>query len=95
MKLSLGLPHKSPCRAVKNRATMSSIAFLIAQFVLLREQILSIVGALSRGQHMIELWNKWYGTLASVEALAAVIVIAVVTAGILTLIESQRHRTKH
>lgn len=44
---------------------------------------------------MIELWNKWYGTFASVEALAAVVVIAVVTAGILTLIESQRHRTKH
>jgi hypothetical protein len=48
MKVSLDLPHKSPCRAVKNRATMSSIAFLIAQFVLLGEQILSIVGALSR-----------------------------------------------
>lgn len=78
---------------------MSSIAFLIAQFVLLGEQIFSIVGALwcalVRSQHMIELWNKWYGTLASVEALAAVVVIAVVTAGILTLIESQRHRTKH
>ena len=44
---------------------------------------------------MIELWNNWYGTLAAVEALAAVVVIAVVTAGILTLVESQRHRTKH
>jgi len=47
MKVSLDLPHKSPCRAVKNRATMSSIAFLIARFVLLGEQILSIVDALS------------------------------------------------
>ena len=44
---------------------------------------------------MIELWNKWSGTLAFVEALAAVVVIAVVTAGILMLIENQRHRTKN
>jgi hypothetical protein len=44
---------------------------------------------------MIELWDKWYGTLASIEALAAVVVIAVVTAGVITLIESRRHRTKH
>lgn len=68
---------------------------LLVEFVLLGEQILWIAGALARGRHMIELWHKWYGTLASVEALAAVVVIAVVSAGILTLIESQRHRTKH
>lgn len=89
------------CRAVFDRAAMGSIAFFhrrvrsFAEFVLLGEQILWIVGALARGLHMIELWHKWYGTLASVEALAAVVVIAVVSAGILTLVESQRHRTKH
>lgn len=44
---------------------------------------------------MIELWDRWSGTLASVEALAAVVVIAVVTAGLITLIESRRHRTRH
>lgn len=44
---------------------------------------------------MIELWNKWSGTLASVEALAAVVVIAVVTAGVITLIDGRRHRPKH
>ncbi|WP_256476663.1 hypothetical protein [Bradyrhizobium sp. 186] len=44
---------------------------------------------------MIELWDKWSGTLASVEALAAVVVIAVVAAGAITLIETRRHRTKH
>ncbi|MDA9488677.1 hypothetical protein XI08_05480 [Bradyrhizobium sp. CCBAU 11361] len=74
---------------------MSSIAFFIAQFVPWKADLVDRGCALARGQHMIELWNKWSGTLASVEALAAVVVIAVVTAGILTLIESQRHRTKH
>jgi hypothetical protein len=39
---------------------------------------------------MFELWNNWYETLASVEALAIVIVIAVVAAGVITLAESRR-----
>jgi hypothetical protein len=36
---------------------------------------------------MLELWNNWYETLASVEALATVIVIAVLVAGVITLVE--------
>jgi hypothetical protein len=43
---------------------------------------------------MLELWNKWYETVASVEALATVVVIAVVAAGVITLAESRRP-TKH
>jgi hypothetical protein len=47
-------------------------------------------GALSRGQRMRELWNNWYEILASAEALATVIVIAVVGAGIVTLWQGRR-----
>jgi hypothetical protein len=36
------------------------------------------------------LWNYWYDTLASVEALATVIVIVLVAAGAITLAESRR-----
>jgi hypothetical protein len=32
--------------------------------------------AFDRRQRMLELWNNWYETLTSVEALATVIVIA-------------------
>jgi hypothetical protein len=38
----------------------------------------------------LELWNNWYETLASMEALATVIVIVVVAAGVITLAESRR-----
>jgi hypothetical protein len=48
------------------------------------------VGALDGGQRMLELWNDWYDTLASVEALATVIVIVLVAAGAITLAESRR-----
>jgi hypothetical protein len=39
---------------------------------------------------MLELWNNLYETLASVEALATVIVIVLVAAGVITLTESRR-----
>jgi hypothetical protein len=39
---------------------------------------------------MLELWNNWYETLASMEAVAIVIVIIVVAAGVITLAESRR-----
>jgi hypothetical protein len=39
---------------------------------------------------MLELWNNWYGTLASAEALATVIVIVVVAAGVIALVEGRR-----
>ena len=39
---------------------------------------------------MLELRNNWYDTLASVEALATVIVIVLVAAGAITLAESRR-----
>jgi hypothetical protein len=49
--------------------------------------IFSVLGALSRGQRMLELWNNWYETLVSVEALATVVVAA---AGVITLAETRR-----
>ena len=36
---------------------------------------------------MLELWNNWYETLGSVEALATVIVIVVVASGVIALAE--------
>ena len=36
---------------------------------------------------MLELWNNWYETLASVEALATVIVFVVVCTGVIMLVE--------
>jgi hypothetical protein len=39
---------------------------------------------------MRELWNNWYETLTSVEALAAVIVVIVVGAGVITLVQGWR-----
>ncbi|WP_314963661.1 hypothetical protein [Bradyrhizobium cosmicum] len=44
---------------------------------------------------MLELWSKWYDTLVSVEALAIVVVIAVVAAGVIALVEDRRRPTKH
>jgi hypothetical protein len=46
--------------------------------------------AFHRSQRMLELWNNWYEILASAEALAAVIVIAVLGAGIITLVQGRR-----
>jgi hypothetical protein len=39
---------------------------------------------------MLEVWNNWYETLTSVEALATVIVFVVVGAGVITLVENRR-----
>jgi hypothetical protein len=39
---------------------------------------------------MVELWNNWYGTLASVEALATVIIFVVVGAGVIMLVQDRR-----
>jgi hypothetical protein len=39
---------------------------------------------------MLELWNKSYETLASVEGLATAIVIVVLGAGLITLAQSRR-----
>jgi hypothetical protein len=39
---------------------------------------------------MLELWNNWYETLTSVEALATIIAIAVLGAGVIALMESRR-----
>jgi hypothetical protein len=46
--------------------------------------------AFHRSQHMLELWNNWYEILASAEALAVVIVIVVLGAGVITLVQSRR-----
>jgi hypothetical protein len=39
---------------------------------------------------MLELWNDWYETLVSVEALATVIVVVVVGAGVIALVQGRR-----
>jgi heme/copper-type cytochrome/quinol oxidase subunit 2 len=43
---------------------------------------------------MLELWNYWYDILASVEALATVIVIVVLGAGVITLWQGRRRQTR-
>jgi amino acid transporter len=43
---------------------------------------------------MLELWNSWYDTLASVEALATVIVIVLVATGAITLAENRRQKPR-
>ena len=92
----VSVPHKSSCRAVKTRATIGSIVFLVAKArPSLRVDLIDRGCALDRGQRMLELWNKWYETLASVEALATVVVIVVVAAGVITLVEGRRRPTKH
>jgi amino acid transporter len=39
---------------------------------------------------MLELWNSWYGTLVSVEALATVVVFFLVAAGVIVLAGGRR-----
>jgi formate hydrogenlyase subunit 3/multisubunit Na+/H+ antiporter MnhD subunit len=39
---------------------------------------------------MLEFWSKWYGILASAEALAVVIVIVLIAAGVITFVEARR-----
>jgi hypothetical protein len=39
---------------------------------------------------MLALWNNWYQTLASPEALATVIVFVVVGADVITLVQGRR-----
>jgi hypothetical protein len=39
---------------------------------------------------MSELWNNWYETLASVEALAAVIAFVLVSTGVIMLVQGRR-----
>ena len=88
---SIPVRHKSCCRAIKTRATIRSIVFLIAKARPFdRVDFIRGGRALDKGQRMLELWNNWYETLASAEALATVIVIAVVAAGVITLVEGRR-----
>src|SRR5258705_3403807 len=80
--------------AARSKRTRRNVALhsCARRHVLSTECILSLVGApsIDRGQRMLELWNNWYNTLASVEALATVIVIVLVAAGAITLAESRR-----
>jgi hypothetical protein len=87
---STPVPHKSCCRAIKTRATKRSIAFLVAEARPFDSGIFSVLGAFDRDQSMLELWNNWYETLVSVEVLATVIVIAVLAAGVITLVQARR-----
>jgi hypothetical protein len=77
-------------RAIKTRATKRSIAFLVAKAPPFDRVDFYRWRAFDRSWRMLELWNNWYGTLTSVEALAAVIVIAVLGAGVITLVEIWR-----
>ena len=43
---------------------------------------------------MLEPWNYWYDILASAEALAAVIVIVVLGAGVITLWQGRRRQAR-
>jgi hypothetical protein len=84
--------HKSCCRAIKRRATKRSIAFLLAAagpFDTLGFSQCS-ARAFDRGQRMLELWNNWYETLASVEALATVVVFVVVGTAAIMLVQGRR-----
>jgi len=78
--------HKSCYRAIKTRATKRSIAFGWQR----HWDFLSAGRAFDRGQRMLELWNNWYETLASAEALATVIVFVVVGAGVITRVQGRR-----
>jgi hypothetical protein len=71
-----------PCRCIFGRKGTS--------FPFDRVDFIGAGRALDRGQRMLELWNNWYDTLASVEALATVIVIVLVAAGAIALAENQR-----
>jgi hypothetical protein len=84
--------HKSCCRAIKTRATKRSIAFLLAEAGPLDTLGFSQcwARAFDGGQRMVELWNNWYQTLASAEALATVIVFVVVGAGVIMLAQGRR-----
>ena len=75
----------------KTRATIRSIAFLVAKARPFDGvDFISGGGALDRGQRMLELWNYWYDMLASAEALATVIVIVVLGSGVITLWQGRR-----
>jgi hypothetical protein len=79
------------CRAIKTRATIRSIAFWLAKARPFdRVDLIGGGRPFDRRQRMLELWNNWYETLTSVEALATLIVIAVLGAGVITLVESRR-----
>jgi len=39
---------------------------------------------------MLELWNSWYDTVVSVEALAVVVVVVVAAAGLIALAQGRR-----
>jgi hypothetical protein len=83
--------HKSCCHAIKTRATIRSIAFLVAKARPFdRVDFISGGRALDSGQRMLELWNYWYDILASAEALATVIVIVVLGSGVITLWQGWR-----
>ena len=82
---------QSCCRAIKTRATIRSIVFLVAKARPFdRVDFIGGGRSFNRRQRMLELWNNWYETLTSVEALATVIVIAVLGAGVITLVENRR-----
>ena len=86
------VPHESCCRAIKTRATKRSIAFLLAEAGPFDTLGFSQcwARAFDKGQRMVELWNNWYETLASLEALATVIVFVVVGAAVIMLVQGRR-----
>jgi hypothetical protein len=82
--------HYDSC-AIKTRATIRSIVFLAAKARPFdRVRFISCWRALDRGQRMLELWSYWYDILTSAEALATVIVFAVLGAGVITRWQGRR-----
>jgi hypothetical protein len=78
-------------RAIKTRATIRSIVFWSQKARPFdRVDFISRERAPDSGQRMPELWNYWYDILASAEALAIVIVIVVLGAGVITLWQGRR-----
>jgi hypothetical protein len=43
---------------------------------------------------MLQLWNSWYDTLVSVEALAVVVVVVVAVAGVVVLAQGRDKRMR-
>jgi hypothetical protein len=70
--------------------TKRSIAFLVAKARPFDSRIFIGAGrAFDRGR-MLELWNSWYDTVVSVEALAVVVVVVVAAAGLIALAQGRR-----
>jgi hypothetical protein len=84
------MPSSQVAARSKRARRKVALHFWSQKHVLSTQWNFSVLGAFDRDRRMLELWNNWYETLASMEALATVIVIVVVAAGVITLAESRQ-----